>query len=434
MYRLIPIVLSFFIIGAHFLRSGALGLTIMCLTAPLALLIKRKWIVRVFSILLCFIAIDWISTAFDIWMKRQVKGEPATRMLIILSVVALFSACSSLVFRTKKMKERYSANANAATAGTVTFFLTFITLLYVLIAFFDKNPLLLDHFLPAGGALEAFWLAIYAGFIADFMQNPLVSQYLRRKIWLFFSLAFFLQLILGLFGFSDFLMTGTLRLPVPMLIAAGPVFRNAGFYMLILFAATTILVGPAWCSFLCYFGALDNLAACKKKTPGSMPKWRTTMQLGILLAVLIVALALRYLGISPIYAAYLAGAFGIGGIAVIWFWSRKTGVMTHCTAYCPIGSLATLLGKLSPFRIRIDDDCDNCGSCTPLCRYDALSTSDIERKKPGLSCTLCGDCVSACEKESIDFSFPMLSPKRARTIFIVIVISLHAIFLGLVRI
>jgi polyferredoxin len=204
--------------------------------------------------------------------------------------------------------------------------------------------------------------------------------------------------------------------------------------MLLIFAGTILLVGPAWCSFLCYFGAFDSLASCKKGTPGIMPKWRSAMQIGIAAAVIAAALLFRHIGVRPVYAAYAAGAFMVVGIAVIIFWSLKTGVMTHCTSYCPIGFIATRLGKLNPFRIRINDDCDACGDCTSLCRYDALSMSDVKRKKPGGSCTLCGDCVSACAKESIGFRLPLLSPKQARILFIVMVVSLHAIFLGLARV
>lgn len=434
MYRLIPVALSFFMMGAHYLRSGAIGLTVMCATAPLALLIKRNWIPKVFSALLCFIAYEWAMTAYKIWGVRAMMGMPATRMLVILAVVALFSAASALMFRTKKMKERYSKKDGGSIPGTVAFFLTFITLYYVSISMPNIKVLLLDRFLVAGGGLEAFWLSIYAGYLADTMQDPLASKRLRPKIWLLFSIVFFLQLILGLFGLNKFLMTGALHIPVPMVIVAGPIFRNAVSWMLIIFAGTIIFVGPAWCSFLCYFGAFDGIASCKKKMPGTMPKWHRTMQIAILAAVIAAALLFRYFGLAPLYAAYVAGAFGVVGIGVIIFWSRKTGVMTHCTSYCPIGFVATILGKINPFRIRIDDNCDSCGECTSYCRYDALSMSDVEKKRPAGSCTLCGDCVSACVNESIGFKFLKLSPKRARAVFIVLVVSLHAIFLGLARV
>ncbi len=434
MYRLIPIYLSFMIIGAHFLRNRLIGVALMCFAAGFALQIKRKWVANVFTILLVIISIDWVSTAFNFYMERKMKGEPYMRMLIIIGVVSLISLCSTLIFKQKKMKERYSANSGASLAGTFAFFITFITLSYMTMTSVAQ-PLLLDRFLPAGGIFQAFWLGIYAGVLADFMQNRLVSQYIRPKVWLFFGIIFFAQLLLGLVGLKKFLMTGApLTLPVPMTILAGPIFRDGGLLMLIVFGATVILTGPAWCSFLCYFGAFDHYASCKQKKPGELPKWSSTLRIGIIAVVVGVAYLLRYFGLPTLYAASLTGAFGIGGIAVIWYWSRKAGVMTHCTTYCPVGFLATTLGKLSPFRVRIDDNCDSCGSCSELCRYGALTKTDIANKKPGDTCTLCGDCSAACENGSIDYSFPLLSPMRSRALFITIVIALHAIFLGLVRI
>ncbi len=106
--------------------------------------------------------------------------------------------------------------------------------------------------------------------------------------------------------------------------------------------------------------------------------------------------------------------------------------MVHCTAYCPIGWLATRLGKLNPFRIRIDQSCSECMACTRFCRFDALSEANIRARKVGESCTLCGDCVTVCNKTlDIHYAFPGLGPARARTALLVLVVAMQASFLGL---
>ena len=109
-------------------------------------------------------------------------------------------------------------------------------------------------------------------------------------------------------------------------------------------------------------------------------------------------------------------------------------MMVHCTAYCPMGLVANLLGRLSPWRIRIDGDCTRCGACYSRCRYNALDDLRAEKGAPAISCTLCGDCISACAHGHIGYSFPGLSSEMARTAFLVLVVSLHALFLGVVRI
>ena len=99
-----------------------------------------------------------------------------------------------------------------------------------------------------------------------------------------------------------------------------------------------------------------------------------------------------------------------------------------------MGLIANIFGRISPWRIRIGADCTRCGACYTRCRYNALDESRVEQGAPGLSCTLCGDCVSACAHEQIGYRFPGLSNEHARTVFIVLVVALHAVFLGVARI
>jgi len=252
-------------------------------------------------------------------------------------------------------------------------------------------------------------------------------------VWRLFSVVFFAQLLIGLAGVERFLMTGQLHLPIPALIVAGPVYRGGGLFMLVLFLSTIVLVGPAWCSHLCYIGAWDDLAARARKQPRPLPRWREPVRVGLLITVVATALALRLAGVATVVAAGAAIAFGLAGVALMVTWSRRAGAMAHCTTWCPIGLLADVLGKLSPFRLRIGPGCEQCGACASLCRYDALSEEHLRRGRPGLTCTLCGDCLAACPTGAIGYRFPGLSPERARAIFLVLVVSLHAVFLGVAR-
>jgi len=108
--------------------------------------------------------------------------------------------------------------------------------------------------------------------------------------------------------------------------------------------------------------------------------------------------------------------------------------MTHCTAFCPVGLVAVWAGRLNPFRIHIRDDCDSCGGCSRVCRFDALSEADIERRRPALSCTLCGDCVGKCPQTQMEYRCGPLRGETARALFLVLIVSLHAVFLGVARI
>ena len=298
----------------------------------------------------------------------------------------------------------------------------------------ERPMLLLDRFYPGSGWLEIVLLVLYAGFLTPKILNPATSIRWRTILWLTFSVVFFSQLALGLLGFERFLMTGKLHLPIPALILGGPVYRGEGFFMTILFGATLVFIGPAWCSYFCYIGGWDFLASQQRARPQPMPAWRQTVRVIILVLVLATAYGLRKSGVNSLVAVWIAAIYGMGGIGVMVFFSRRTGNMVHCTTYCPIGAVANVLGKISPFRLRISDGCTRCRRCTRTCRYDALRPTDLEKKKPGLSCTLCGDCIGSCKDSFISYRFLGLSPQGARQLFVVLVVSFHAVCLGIARI
>jgi len=90
---------------------------------------------------------------------------------------------------------------------------------------------------------------------------------------------------------------------------------------------------------------------------------------------------------------------------------------------------------VNPFRMYIDNSsCTDCMACTRVCKYDALNRSDVAARKPGLTCTLCGDCLSSCHAGSLKYRFLKLSPTAARNLFLIISISLHAATMALARI
>lgn len=298
----------------------------------------------------------------------------------------------------------------------------------------DNPLLLLERFAEGGGWFEIFAIGIYGAIVAWHMQDPKKVVAWRKYTWFTFSVVFFSQLLLGLLLSEKFLMSGKLHLPVPMMILAGPIYRGQTSVMTILFLSTVILSGPAWCSHLCYFGAIDNLAAAGK--PRRSPirnKW--ALKWTVLLLIVTAAIVLRWMKVPVTTATLLAGGFGIVGLAMILIISRKEGRMVHCTAYCPVGTVVNLTRFVNPFRMFIDNNsCTDCMVCTTSCKYDALNRTDIAARKPGLTCTLCGDCLSSCHTESIKYRFLRFSPETSRMLYLLITISLHAATMALARI
>ncbi len=298
----------------------------------------------------------------------------------------------------------------------------------------SRPMLLAERFVPGAGWVEIALLAVYAAAVVRAMADPARQPIWRLRVWLLFSIAFFLQLGLGLAGAEHFLMSGELHLPVPAMVLAGPIYRGELTFMLVVLSASLLLVGPAWCSHLCYFGAWDGLLASRVRKPRARLPRPRAVQLGALVLVPAVALGLNLAGVAPLTATWLGVGFGAAGVGVMLWWSRRMGVMVHCVAYCPLGALVTLMGRISPFRMRLADGCDRCGACATVCRYNALSEDDIAAGRPSGACTLCGDCVRTCHNGAMRYWLPGLGPEAARIVFLVMVVSLHAAFLGVAMI
>jgi len=426
-------VLAGLLLAAHFSRHGEDGLAVASLLAPLLLLLRRPWAAQVLSFCLWGGAAVWLHTTWRLVAVRQALGEPWLRLVLILGAVALLTAAAA--WRLGRSASRLSAAESPGRTAVSTGACLLAPGLLAAPHLVVQPPVLLaERFRPGWGWLEIFLLAAYAGWLAGRLHDPAGAATWRRRLWLLFSGVFFLQLLLGLAGWTAFLMTGRLHLPVPAMIVGGPVFRGEGLFMPILFLAVVALAGPAWCSHLCYIGAWDAAAARQRPVPEPLPPWRRWLQLGSLAGVVLGAVLLRLGGASATTAAWCGAAFGLGGLLVMAVFSRRRGAMVHCTAYCPMGLVAAWLGRLNPFRVRLGPSCTECGACRAACRYDALDWKDIRRRRPGPSCTLCGDCLDRCRHGALAYHFPGLAPATARGVFLALVVALHTVFLGVGRI
>jgi hypothetical protein len=104
---LLPILCSTLLIAAHFYRSGSILLTAVSLALPFLLFARSQWVPRLVTLFLLLSAAEWLRTMLVFIGQYQEVGRPWTRLAIILTVVSLFTALSSLAFKTTAMKKRY---------------------------------------------------------------------------------------------------------------------------------------------------------------------------------------------------------------------------------------------------------------------------------------------------------------------------------------
>lgn len=318
--------------------------------------------------------------------------------------------------------------------STIVFVISFALLSVVQIKV--STPMLLtERFVENLGWIQIFLMSIFGSFLYFKMSDSQKTKKWRTISWTIFSLVFFFQLALGLVGFEDFLMTGKLHFPIPAVIPGGAIFRMEFGFMPILFTITVLLTGPAWCSQLCYFGALDNLSASIKKKKQKSKKQKLLVIKNVALFVFIVSVvALRMLDLPLNTIIIIASSFGIIGVLVVLIFSPQKGKMTHCIYYCPLGTILSYSRFINPFRMYIDDNCTNCMLCTSSCKYQALEIENVLKRKPGFTCTMCGDCIDTCHTNSIKYKFFRLSPEKARTLYLILTISIYVVFLNVARI
>jgi hypothetical protein len=104
---MILLILSFVILGAHFLRSGNWLVMVICVLAPLLLIVRKRWSLLVVQLFAYVGAGIWINTALVLSRKRIIAGAPWGRLVLIMGLVALFTALSGYLLNAPGVKEKY---------------------------------------------------------------------------------------------------------------------------------------------------------------------------------------------------------------------------------------------------------------------------------------------------------------------------------------
>ena len=105
--RLLPAALALLVLGAHFLRARHLGLVAAALALAALLFVRRAWAARAVEGALVLGTLEWLRTLTLLAGERRAAGAPYLRMTLILAGVALATALSLLVFRSRAVQEHF---------------------------------------------------------------------------------------------------------------------------------------------------------------------------------------------------------------------------------------------------------------------------------------------------------------------------------------
>lgn len=424
--------LAFLLGAAHFFRSGQQALSLCCLVWAGLLWRPAAWLRRSAACLLLALAVEWGGVTLFLIRLRRHLGQDWLRLACILGAVLLLTVLAALALRCRACRDREQEGPRAQAAACVL-----VTVLLLLLDGRQPDLLLLHRLWPGWGALEALLAGLWAGLVYGWLADRKRAPVWRRRIWLLFSCVFFAQLLAGLFLHSLFLLQGVPHLPVPGLVLSGPLYRGEGpFFMPLLFAVSLVLAGSAWCSHLCYLGVWDALAAdTGPRTGRGLPRvWRTT-RLILLVLSLLLPLGLRLAGLPWPWALVLALALGLAVLPCALWLSRRLGLPVYCCAICPLGMAGNVLARLSPWRLRRNRHCRQCGACARICRYGALRLEDgTGVTGPDWRCVLCRDCLSVCRHGALEVSCCGWTGPWAEQGLILSLSVLHTLFLFLGRV
>ena len=107
--QLLPVVLTLAVLAAHFSRHDQPVLMILSVAVMGLLAVPRLWAARAVQVVLLLGAAEWVRTLIVLARIRAEDGQPAARMVAILTLVAMLTAASALALLTRRARARFRA-------------------------------------------------------------------------------------------------------------------------------------------------------------------------------------------------------------------------------------------------------------------------------------------------------------------------------------
>jgi len=218
---------------------------------------------------------------------------------------------------------------------------------------------------------------------------------------------------------------------------------TAGFLFMCFLALGTLVFGRFFCSWACHIMVLQDLCAWLLRKLGIRRK-----PLRSRLLLLVPPLTAAYMFLWPqIRRAWQARAFpefhwasdaeGWASLVTQNFWRNLPGPAvivltflvcgfaivyllgsrTFCTYVCPYGAIFAFADRFSPGKIRVNDKCKQCGTCTRACTSGVRVHDEVRQHGAVVNsaCLKCMDCVSVCPQDALHYGFgaPGLFKSRA---------------------
>lgn len=183
----------------------------------------------------------------------------------------------------------------------------------------------------------------------------------------------------------------------------------------------TLIAGKLWCSWVCFFGGIDEFFSRLLPKPiwkiKKVPLFLRNFPLGFLIFILLITF---YTGES-VYCNWMCplkltcGILGDNGwiktiqtilfitclVILLIILPLITKKRMFCAFFCPFVGWRSTVMKVNPYKISIDkSSCTKCGSCEKACPVFAIDEKSMTDGKSADNCTLCGRCIDECPNGS----------------------------------
>ena len=194
------------------------------------------------------------------------------------------------------------------------------------------------------------------------------------------------------------------------------ILRSLNITLILL--VTTFLFGRIFCGYACPLGAIQELMSKfqfksnlkdqkNKKTISLNPKIAFYIRIGYFIIFIVSGIVwglavVQYLNVFEGFKIVKNPGFPIVGIPAILIGiiiiSSIFIYRPWCRLLCPFGVLADLTSRVSMFKLRRTEACNDCGLCEKIC-----PTQEAERDSNKGECYLCNRCVEICPQNAIEF-------------------------------
>lgn len=182
------------------------------------------------------------------------------------------------------------------------------------------------------------------------------------------------------------------------------VFEAATIHYFVAKIAGPLFFGRGWCGYACWTGMVLDLLPYKAGRYDRKNIGWIRYVLFILSFVFVSCLFLFKVDDleNIMFYAFVAGNiiyYVVGIILAIMFKDNRA----FCKCICPVTVFLKPASYFSILRVKCNHDlCIGCQKCVRVCPMDVDMLDDSRKRKNGMECTLCCNCIHECPKNALD--------------------------------